>query len=82
MGGDAALPGAPAAAPPPVAVVECEMMRNGLAAFAASATATVPLHPLDTLKVRLQSDAYSVRPAVAAESDGGDTAHGKRELRR
>ena len=47
-------------APAPTAHIECELLRNGLAAFGASATATMLLHPLDTLKTRLQSDAYAV----------------------
>jgi len=34
------------------------MLHNGEAAFAASAVATAVLHPLDTIKSRLQSDAY------------------------
>ena len=43
-----------------------ELLRNGLAAFAASAVATSLLHPLDTLKTRLQSDAYPVGASVDA----------------
>ena len=39
---------------------EVELLRNGAAAFAASACATCVLHPIDTLKTRLQSDAYAV----------------------
>ena len=43
-----------------------ELLRNGLAAFAASAVATSLLHPLDTLKTRLQSDAYPLGASVDA----------------
>ena len=39
---------------------------NAEAAFAASALATVMLHPLDTIKCRLQSDAYTLKPPVAS----------------
>jgi len=42
------------------------MLHNGEAAFAASAVATAVLHPLDTIKSRLQSDAY--------RSSGSNTA--------
>ena len=40
------------------------LLRDGTSAFAASALATTLLHPLDTLKSRLQSDAYAVRPST------------------
>ena len=38
----------------------CSLALNAKAAFAASALATALLHPIDTLKTRLQSDAYTV----------------------
>lgn len=44
------------------------LLRDGLAAFAASAVATMLLHPLDTIKCRLQSGAYTVEPLC---SEGG-----------
>ena len=37
-------------------------MRDGISAFSASALATALLHPLDTVKCRLQSGAYPVEP--------------------
>lgn len=37
-------------------------MRDGVSAFSASALATALLHPLDTVKCRLQSGAYTVEP--------------------
>ena len=43
----------------------CSLALNAKAAFAASAMATALLHPIDTLKTRLQSDAYTVSPARA-----------------
>ena len=60
----------PPRAPPPRCTMlggaGYELLRNGLAAFAASAVATSLLHPLDTLKTRLQSDAYPVGASVDA----------------
>ena len=41
----------------------CSLALNAKAAFAASAMATALLHPIDTLKTRLQSGAYTVSPA-------------------
>ena len=47
---------------PDIIADNSDLLRDGLAAFAASALATALLHPLDTVKCRLQSGAYTVEP--------------------
>ena len=56
----------PDALPDIIALDDSNLIRDGSAAFAASALATALLHPLDTIKCRLQSGAYTVEPLCGA----------------
>lgn len=56
----------PDALPDIIALEDSNLLRDGSAAFAASALATALLHPLDTIKCRLQSGAYTVEPLCGA----------------
>ena len=56
----------PDALPDIIALDDSNLIRDGSAAFAASALATALLHPLDTVKCRLQSGAYTVEPLCGA----------------
>ena len=56
----------PDALPDIIALEDSNLLRDGGAAFAASALATALLHPLDTIKCRLQSGAYTVEPLCGA----------------
>lgn len=53
---------------PTLSFTDCELARNGLAAFAASATATCLLHPLDTLKTRYQGEECASEECVVEAS--------------
>jgi hypothetical protein len=56
----------PDSLPDIIAMDKNNLLRDGIAAFAASAIATALLHPLDTIKCRLQSGAYTVEPLCEA----------------
>ena len=56
----------PESLPDVIGLDNSNLLRDGIAAFAASAIATALLHPLDTIKCRLQSGAYTVEPLCSA----------------